>query len=126
LATGDGSRELDLSYPLLTNFVKSLSKSNKQRVNIIERRLSDGKLRPNVEELSPNKRIVKCNNLLEDRSILLDRSINIIPTEASITELGSSYLLQISYVEVGYKIYSRSINILGTANDRELGLFYPL
>jgi hypothetical protein len=42
---------------------------------------------------------------LEDRSILLDRSINIISIEANIAELGSSYLLQIDFLEAGYILY---------------------
>jgi hypothetical protein len=92
LVVGDSNRELDSFYLLPTDFIKDLSKSSKQRVNIIKWRLSNNKLRPNIEELSPNKRIIKYNNLLENRSILLDRSINILST-INDRELDSFYFL---------------------------------
>jgi hypothetical protein len=62
-------------------------------------------LRPNIDKLSSNKRIIKYNNLLEDRSILLDRNINIISTKVNITELGLFYPLQIDFLEASYILY---------------------
>jgi hypothetical protein len=62
-------------------------------------------LRPNIDKLSSNKRIIKYNNLLEDRNILLDRNINIISIEASIIKLDLFYLLQIDFLEASYILY---------------------
>jgi hypothetical protein len=64
---------------------------------------------------------------LEDRSILLDRSIDIIPIEANIAELGLSYLLQIDFLEAGYILYIRIEDIKATESGiRELDSFYLL
>jgi hypothetical protein len=62
-------------------------------------------LRPNIDKLSLNKRIIKYNNLLENRNILLDWSIDIISIKTSIAELDLSYLLQIDFLEAGYILY---------------------
>jgi hypothetical protein len=84
-------------------------------------------LRSNINKLNPNKRIIKYNNLLEDRSILLDQSIDIILIEANIIELGLFYLLQIDFLEVGYILYIRIKDIRATKGGiRELDLFYLL
>jgi hypothetical protein len=62
-------------------------------------------LRSNIDKLSSNKRIIKYNNLLEDRNILLDRNIDIIFIEISIVELDLFYLLQIDFLKADYTLY---------------------
>jgi hypothetical protein len=84
-------------------------------------------LRSNIDKLSPNKRIIKYNNLLEDRSILLDWNIDIISIKASIVELDSFYLLQIDFLEANCILYIQTEDIKATKGGiRELSLFYFL
>jgi hypothetical protein len=127
LATEGDIRELGSSYPLRADFVEGLPESSQRRVDVVERRLSDGELRPNVDELSPNKRIIERDNSLEDRSTLLDRSVDVVPAEASIAELGSSYPLQIDFLEAGRALCARTEDVGATEGGiGELGSSYLL